>query len=255
MTAASPSPGEGFWRRVLFIVLMLGLTVLFAGLGVWQWQRMGEKEALVAAVADRLNRAPVDFPAPDRWPALDASFYDYRPLVLTGRYLPEDTVFVFTSLATARGEQSGPGYWVMTPFALDGGGAIFVNRGFIPESSRTAFAGGGIVDPGTVTITGVGRLPEAVGAFTPEPDPAKRIEYVRDIERLARLADGTPAPVAPIYIDLPASVSGVLPQGGETVVEFPNNHFGYALTWFGFAVLTPVLLAFWLRRPRARKAA
>lgn len=255
MTAASSPPGDGLWRRVLFVVLMVGLTVLFAGLGVWQWQRMGEKEALVATVADRLNRAPVDFPTPDQWPALDAEFYDFRPLVLTGSYLPEATVFVFTSLATARGEQRGPGYWVMTPFALDGGGSIFVNRGFIPEPSRTAFSGGGIVDPGTVTITGVGRLPEAVGAFTPAPDPAKRIEYVRNIERLARLADGAPAPVAPIYVDLPASGSGVLPQGGETVVEFPNNHFGYALTWFGFALLTPVLLAFWLRRPRARKTA
>ena len=43
-------------------------------------------------------------------------------------------------------------------------------------------------------------------------------------------------------------LEGSLPQGGETVVEFPNNHLGYAITWFGFAVLTPVLLAFWIGR-------
>jgi surfeit locus 1 family protein len=28
---------------------------------------------------------------------------------------------------------------------------------------------------------------------------------------------------------------GGLPQGGETLVQFPNNHLGYALTWFGLA--------------------
>jgi surfeit locus 1 family protein len=46
-----------------------------------------------------------------------------------------------------------------------------------------------------------------------------------------------------------------LPQGGETTVDFPNNHLGYALTWFGFAVLTPCLLAFWTwrqLRPKSR---
>jgi surfeit locus 1 family protein len=26
-----------------------------------------------------------------------------------------------------------------------------------------------------------------------------------------------------------------LPQGGETVVDFPNNHLQYAITWFGLA--------------------
>ena len=43
---------------------------------------------------------------------------------------------------------------------------------------------------------------------------------------------------------------GTLPQGGETVVEFPNNHLGYAITWFGFALIAPILLVFWLRRTR-----
>ncbi|HTN61521.1 MAG TPA: SURF1 family cytochrome oxidase biogenesis protein [Devosia sp.] len=46
---------------------------------------------------------------------------------------------------------------------------------------------------------------------------------------------------------------GVLPQGGETIVAFPNNHFGYALTWFGFAIITPIMLGFWLWRQRRVK--
>jgi surfeit locus 1 family protein len=55
-------------------------------------------------------------------------------------------------------------------------------------------------------------------------------------------------PLFGLTVDAPAGEAGALPQGGETVIEFPNNHFGYALTWFGFALLTPVLLAFWVYR-------
>ena len=37
-------------------------------------------------------------------------------------------------------------------------------------------------------------------------------------------------------------------------MSFPNNHFGYALTWFGFALLTPILLSIWLVRQRRKPA-
>ncbi len=249
MTGAAPARWS--WGRAAFVVLMLALTAVFIALGLWQWQRLGEKDALIATVADRMDRPPVSFPTPDLWPTLDTEFYDYRPLTLTGHYVPEGTVLVFTSLTEARGQRNGPGYWVMTPFALDDGGSIFLNRGFVPQASGPAFASGDDIDSGMVTVTGVGRRAEATGSFTPGADAPNRIEWVRDPVRLARFAATAPTPIAPIYVDLPASDHpDALPQGGETVVEFPNNHLGYAMTWFGFALITPILLFFWLRRPR-----
>jgi surfeit locus 1 family protein len=238
------------WWNAAFVVLMLGLTTLFAALGLWQWQRLAEKEALIVTVETRMARSPSDFPAAGQWAALDPEFYNYRPLTVTGRYVPDQTVLVFTSLGSGRGKYSGPGYWVMTPFAAEGGGTLFVNRGFVPQASGPAFATGGAVPPGTLTLSGIGRASEEASSFTPGADAANRIEWVRDTERLARFADSALAPFAPIYLDLPASDPGALPQGGETVVEFPNNHLGYALTWFGFALITPLLLAFWLFRRR-----
>ena len=134
------------------------------------------------------------------------------------------------------------------------GGTLFVNGGWGPAGGAAAFAAGGPLPAGFVTLTGVGRAPEQASAFTPGADTENSIEWVRDPERLARLAAPAPAPFAPVYLDLPAGDAGALPQGGETVVEFPNNHLGYAITWFGFALLTPVMLGFWLlRRGRAGK--
>lgn len=243
--------GFGFWS---FIVLMLGLTGLFVTLGIWQVNRLAEKEALIAAVDRQLTQPPYDIPPASQWPSIDLETYAYHPLTLTGRYRNDATILVFTSLSEPRGKFGGPGYWVMTPFEpTDGGGTVFVNRGFIPQSSATSFlsAAG---PAGEQTLTGTALKPEAAGSFTPAPDTANRIEWVRDPVRLATMAkiDG---PVFGLTVDAPAGDAGALPQGGETLIEFPNNHLGYAMTWFGFALITPLLLAFWVfRQVRPGKA-
>src|SRR5690606_16039725 len=131
---------------------------------------------------------------------------------------------------------------------------VFVNRGFVPQDSADAFASGGPLDPGLVSLAGIARASEEVGSFTPQPDLSRRIEWVRNTPRLATAAGAVPQPVAPLYVDLPSMGQGALPQGGETVVSFPNNHLGYAITWFGFATLVPFLLFFWVRRQKSGRA-
>jgi len=240
----------------IFAVLMLALAGVCVFLGSWQMQRLAEKEALVAAVDARLNAAPIAVPGPESWGALDVENLVYQPVKLTGAYRYTQTATVFTSLSDPKGQYSGPGYWVMTPFELQGGGTVFVNRGFVPEQYQETAALGDLhgEDPGLVTILGILRTPEAAGFMTPEADMSNRIEWVRDPARLAQMADPALAPIAPFYVDLPAGAAGDLPQSGETVVSFPNNHFGYALTWYGFAIVAVVMLGFWLTRQARRPA-
>ena len=250
MTAAPRRLGFGFWSFILF---MLALTGLFAWLGIWQMERLAEKEALIADVDRQLTQPPYDLPPVDQWGAIDLETYAYHPLTLTGTYRNEEAVIVFTNLSEPKGRHGGPGYWLMTPFDAATGGTVFVNRGFIPQSSATSILGA----PGPTgqqTVTGIALKPEATSAFTPGPDRTNRIEWVRDPVRLAAMAQ-IEGPVFGLTVDAPAGEPGALPQGGETVIEFPNNHLGYALTWFGFALITPALLAFWVfRQLRPAKA-
>ncbi|WP_127752179.1 SURF1 family protein [Devosia sp. 1566] len=236
----------------IFVVLMLALTAVCLWLGNWQLQRLGEKEALVAAVDARLHSPPVPAPPAGEWPALDLEAWNFQPVTLTGAFQPDQTVAVFTSLTNPRGPAGGPGYWVVTPFVLDGGGTVFVNRGFVPEQYREAAQadreGAGV----PMTITGLLRPGEKAGWLVPEPDTSNRVEWVRDPERLAEMVDPALAPFAPFYVDMVAGEPGTLPQGGETIVEFPNNHLGYAYTWFGFAIVAPVMLVAWLWAQRRR---
>lgn len=235
------------WLNIAFVALMLALTGLFVELGLWQVARLGEKEALIAKVAAGLASAPL--PIDQLGDAVD-----YQPVTFAGTYIPASTVLVFTSLADPKGKFSGPGYWVMSALVLDGGGSVFVNRGFVPQDLRTDFTGGA-VPPERQTLSGIASAPEASGSFTPTADAPNDIDWVRDPRRLEVFAGDLPQPVFPFTIDLPAGEPGALPQGGETTVEFPNNHLGYAMTWFGFALITPILLVFWIirqRRPRAQ---
>ena len=235
--------GFGFWSFILF---MLVLTGLFVWLGVWQVHRLAEKEALIAEVDRQLTQPPYDIPPADQWSLIELDTYAYHPVTLTGHYEDVPSVLVFTNLPEPKGQHGGPGYWVMAPFAADGGGTVFVNRGFIPQSSAISTASSPI-PAGEQTLTGIALEPEAAGAFIPGPDKSKNIEWVRDPVRLAAMAD-IDGPVFGLTVDAPAGEAGALPQGGETVIEFPNNHLGYAFTWFGFALLTPALLAFWVYR-------
>lgn len=247
---AARRPRWSFWAFIGFMLVLMGL---FVTLGIWQVERLGEKERLIANVASRMSLAAEPLPPVSEWSAFDADAWNYRPVTAAGTFRPAETVLVFTSLADQRGKFSGPGYWVMTPLELAAGGTVFVNRGFVPEASAEAFAAGGTVEPGLVSLMGIARASEEINSFTPSPDTAKRIEWVRNTERLASIAGPVAQPVAPIYIDLPGQGEGTLPQGGETVVSFPNNHLGYAITWFGFATLVPFLLFFWARRQRVPK--
>lgn len=233
-----------------FVVLMLALAATCVWLGNWQMQRFAEKEALVVAVDERLYADPVPVPAAPQWDGLDVETLNYRPVSLTGTFRYNQTVTVFTSLSDARGSASGPGYWVVTPFVLADGGTVFVNRGFIPQDFQEAAVTDGVADDGEVTITGLLRVAERAGMMTPGPNMSDRIEWVRNPERLSAMVDPALAPFAPFYVDLPAGTPGELPQGGETVVEFTNNHLGYAYTWYGFAIVAVVMLGFWIARQR-----
>jgi len=92
------------------------------------------------------------------------------------------------------------------------------------------------------------RAPEARNAFTPADDPARNLWFARDPQAIARLH--RLERVAPFLIDADASpLPGGWPRGGQTLLNLPNNHLQYAVTWFGIALtLIGVFAAFAWRR-------
>jgi surfeit locus 1 family protein len=60
-----------------------------------------------------------------------------------------------------------------------------------------------------------------------------------------------PDRVAPFTVDARAGQGPAgLPQGGETLIRFTNNHLGYAITWYGLAIALVAVAVLMLRRQR-----
>lgn len=233
---------------ILAAVLTAVALAVLLGLGSWQLDRLQWKEDLVARVAARTAEPPAKLAPSTEWAALDLHEWEYRPVEVTGRFRNdlESRVYTLLSDQDAKGSFHGPGYWVVTPLEIaGGGGTVLVNRGFVPLQPPVAV---GRPD-GDVTVRGLLRAPEDRNMFTPDDRPGERLFYARDPAPIAG-ALGL-AGVAPFSIDVGQTLAGTLPQGGETRLVFPNRHLEYALTWYGLAgALVGVFIVFTFARAR-----
>jgi surfeit locus 1 family protein len=231
------------------LLAAVGFAVL-VGLGFWQLERRVWKEDLIARVEVR-TKVPAAALMPEaEWPGVDAARDEYRRVTVRGRFQHAREAHVYTVLSEPRGRFGGQGYWVLTPLLLDNGAIVIVNRGFVPlERKNPATRAEEQID-GPVTVTGLLRMPETGNWFTPANDPMRGMWYRRDPREIAKHFNLARA--APFTIDADATSNlGLLPQGGETRLVFPNHHLGYALTWFGLALaLLGVFGAFALQRLR-----
>jgi surfeit locus 1 family protein len=245
--------------RVLIIpgFLALAAIVVLVSLGNWQMRRLAWKEELIANAAERPSGPVENLPSPSQWPDLDIEETEFRPFRLTGRFLHDKEVWVFTSLGEPKGTFGGPGYWIVTPFALENGGTVLVNRGFAPQDRHRPPERGEALSSGTVNVSGLLRPDEERSIFTPDDRSVDNVFFARQVDPIASAKD-LERPVAPFTVDLLAveTPPGGLPQAGETRVAFTNNHFQYALTWYGLALaLAGVFASFawsrWRGDPRA----
>lgn len=237
--------------RHLFVIVMLCVVGLLFGLGTWQVMRLGQKEALIARMEERINAPVRALPPATEWTTLDPEEWDYRQVEFAGGFVPGHDVLVFTNLSEPQGTYGGPGYWVMTPFSLDTGGYVWINRGFVPEAQKKHFTARDTAPQGFVRLEGIARKSEMPNAFTPAADPSRHVEWVRNVDRLSQLSDPGIEPMLQLYVDLERSDGEALPQAGETTLTVPNRHLGYAITWFGLGLVTLVSLGYWLRHRRA----
>lgn len=257
-------------RARLKLLCAAPVFILLLALGVWQLQRLAWKENLIAQIQARAAAPASELPPAQAWGMLDAQQWEYRHVVVTGHYLQGLEAAVFRTKVGARAGDHPPGYLLIAPLELADGAHVMINRGFVPDFARAKSAHQAPPE-GLVEIKGLWRAPESRSWFTPAdptgPNPADNaIWFTRDpITIAASLGLETTLkgmhPLAPFIIDAdgdgaralePApplnseaqAHSPIAPVGGQSTLIIPNNHLGYAVTWFGLALaLAFVLLA------------
>jgi surfeit locus 1 family protein len=221
---------ELFWPGIAAAFTIL----LLLGLGFWQLRRLDFKEALIAKIETRAKGAPIELPPRDRWSTLSSENYDYQHVTLAGNFDLAREALIYTPAPQDFGVE--PGYFVLTPFRLDAGGVVLVNRGFIPQSA-VANDARKESPQGRLTLSGVMRAPQSRNIFTPEDDPAHGRWFTSDASKIAqflKLSD-----VAPFTVVLDSQSESTRVRGGPRPVarepEIVNNHLSYAFTWFSLA--------------------
>lgn len=218
-------------RFILPLIFGLAGTAVLIGLGVWQLQRLDWKEAILSDIEARIVAAPVALPAtPD--PEGDR----YLPVAVTGT-LGDPAIRVLVSQ-----KQIGAGHRIIRPLDTEGGRRIMVDLGFISVQATPPALG-----DTQVTVTGNLHWPDEIDSYTPEPDPAADLWFARDLPRMADELQTEPVLVVARATDLPASPLSPLPVDTSGI---PNDHLGYAVTWFGLALVWTLMTATLLWRLR-----
>jgi surfeit locus 1 family protein len=225
------------------IFTIVGVALLI-GLGIWQLDRKVWKENLIAVMTMRLMAPPENLPARENWARLTPQHDEFHRVGFPARFLAGQQGLVYSAGSAFRPDVKGPGYWVFAPARLADGSGVIVNRGFVPLDRKDAAES---VPAGRTDIVGIIRWPETRGLFTPADNLKDNVWYLRDIAAMAAAKHWVN--IAPFYIDQesPAPPGG-LPKLGKLVVNLPDNHLQYAITWLGLALVLAGIYLVWLIR-------
>lgn len=240
--------GAGRTRpRLLWLTAVLGLVALaiLVTLGTWQVERLAWKDALLASIAQRMSDGAVPLAEMETRYRMRGDV-DYMPVTATGRFHHAGERHF---LATWQGKS---GFYVYAPLELADGRIVLVNRGFVPYDLKDpAKRAAGQVE-GEVTITGLARNPLSgkPSWILPDNDPAANIFFWKDRDTMARSAGLRSAvEIVPFFIDADATPNpGGFPIGGVTLIDMPNNHLQYAVTWYGLAAALLGVFGVWFWR-------
>ncbi len=235
----------------LVIVAALPALAVLIALGTWQVQRLAWKEGLLANIEARLSAEPVaidELISDVSNGAILQAELDYLPVSATGTFLHDGEQHFF---ATHKGIS---GYYLYTPFALvePQGTTVFVNRGFVPFDLKDPTDRPQTLNEGQVVITGLARqrLNEKPSWAVPENDLEANIYYWKDLDAMGTQV-GLIDTIAPFFIDEGSPRSpgnlGDWPVSGVTLINLPNNHLQYAVTWYGLALTLIGVVAFFIR--------
>src|SRR5688500_10197108 len=140
-------------RWILGHVLVAVSVVVMVNLGFWQLRRLDERRAANELVVARSRQGPA---ALTELAARDVDDVEFRPAIAVGTFDAGREVLV--GYRTSKGL---PGFHVVTPLVLSGGGdgrVVLVNRGFVPLALANRWpVADAAPPPGVVDVIGLVR--------------------------------------------------------------------------------------------------
>lgn len=206
-------------------ILVIAVATACVRLGVWQLHRLAERRAHNAVVRARMTAPPL---ALQRVPG-DTAGLAFRAAAAFGHWDDARTIVL-----GARTYRDDPGVYVLTPLLLPGGGAVLVNRGWLPSPDAATVDLRPYGVDGAAAVRGL-LVPMPTGRMPPGPQ-SRRTWFALDPASLARQF---PYPLAPLLLQVaPTPASGAaLPRPVPPPELGEGPHLSYAVQWFSFAAI------------------
>ncbi len=216
-----------FAPHPLMTLITIALLALLISLGRWQLRRADEKRALYdsfAAGSDATQPIEAATPPLPRYQHLEAA----------GHYDESRQIFIDNMV-----ESGQAGYFVITPFELQGGGWILINRGWVPVGASRAVRPAIPVDARPRVVHGrADNLPSpgiqlGTRAVLTPPYPVVA-SFPKHDELAALLKESHWARAADLILLDPSEPEGYVRHWSAPGFP-PMRHVGYAVQWFGLA--------------------
>ena len=221
------------WKASLTFLLLL---ILVLSLGVWQIDRGYNKKELENTFLERQSQ-PVKEIKYNEFLESDL----YRNVVLEGKYL-EKIFFLDNRIHNGK-----PGLKVFSPFETTNNNLVLVSRGWIELEDRSKLP----------TINTTKNVLKLQGVLRPESQDFvleneemnnKNNPILLQTVNLSELSNFLGKPLSPYILELSELSESAFVKTWQPINLSSFRHFGYAVQWFGLAVVLIVGYVFFLRK-------
>ncbi len=216
-------------------IVVVALAGLFTYLGLWQLNRHNERIAENAEASVQLGKSPVPIQELSESSPRDVEF---RRVTVEGQWNTDEEILIRSQVHLGQA-----GFHVITPLEF-GGGAVLVNRGWVPLTMDTTPVD---ADPTAGKIEGWVRLSQERAWLGREEPPGELTVFNRvDVNRIQQQVT---ADLIDFYIVHELPDEGQLPAPVDLpAFEDDGPHLAYAIQWFGFALVGLIGFGFLARR-------
>jgi surfeit locus 1 family protein len=227
-------------KGILNCLAILAVSGLIS-LGVWQLQRMWQKEDLLQQFNARTHQAALSLKA-----TLKLTDRNYYVVQMRGHYDPTHQY-----LLDNKTYQHRVGYQALTPFiSTDPRLIVLINRGWLPAGNDRRVLPQLPILLGEQAISGV-VSPFVANYVLAKTQEREALTWPKRVQTLdaKRIQADLQHPIAPFIVLLGADQPGGLVRDWQLVSMQPSKHLGYAVQWFALAMtLTIITIMLNLRR-------
>ncbi|KXK15192.1 MAG: SURF1 family protein [Chloroflexi bacterium OLB14] len=236
-----------FSKKWLFTTILVFIgTAVCIRLGFWQLNRLETRRAFNTQV-ETMRAKPIlnlNTETPNNIDSME-----WRKVTVTGEYDFENQMALRNQY-----HNNQYGYHLITPLLFDGG-AVLVNRGWIPADSSSTAQDWRMYDDeeSTITVQGQIRLgqqkPTFGGVADALPIDGTKLEVWNNLD-VEKMSTQLPYPILDIFIQPDVIENDSTPPIAyqPTIELTEGSHFGYALQWFSFAIILFFGYPFYLRK-------